>query len=97
MFGGFNPFGHDGEVQTFAKVNDGVGNSCVFLIDQQVPNELLVDFQVLNRHLLQVGERRVSGAKIVHRDADACPMQAMQLGHGIAEIGHEAGFGYLKL
>src|SRR3979411_2957118 len=55
----------------------------------QIRYERLVDLDFVEREGLQVGQRRISGAEIVHRDAYAQRLQAAQDRQATGEVFHK--------
>ena len=63
----------------------------------QVAQERLVDFERIHGQLAQIAERRIAGAKIVDRDADAELADLGEARGRLREILHDVAFGQLQL
>ena len=59
-------------------------------------HEALVDLQLVDRQLLQVGERRVTGAEVVDRQLEAQARQALQRVHRTLRVVHDRALGDLQ-
>jgi len=75
---GFDAFRHHGQAEAAGQRNDGAHDGGIVVVARDVMDERAVDFQAVNGKSLQVAERRVAGAEIVHRDADAQGLQSGQ-------------------
>ena len=51
--------------------DDGANDGFVVRVDADIANEGRVDLDRVHRQLLQVGKRRVAGAEIIDRQAQA--------------------------
>ena len=56
--------------QRVAHGDDRGGDGRVVRVDGDLPNEGPVDLQRVQREVLQVAERRVAGAEVVHREVE---------------------------
>ena len=62
-----------------------------------VSHKSLIDLQLVDREVGQVGERGVSGAEIVDRKSHADRFQRTELSDGLATLLHQGAFGDLQL
>src|SRR5882724_11248714 len=61
----FHPFSDDRQAQTLGQGDDKLCNGGVVGIGEDVSDETLVYFQLVQRQSLQIGERRIARAKII--------------------------------
>ena len=66
----FNPFGNGGERKGRAKAHDYVRDLCFILPVPESVNKTFVNLENVDWELSQITERRVTGSKIIHRQAD---------------------------
>ena len=94
---GFHAFGHHRQIEAARKpdhrADDGRGLRALF----QVADERPVDLDLVERKRLQIGQRRIAGAEIVHRDAHAKRLEPAQDRHGAGEVADQHALGDLKL
>ena len=67
----FDAFGDGLELQRVGELHDGAHETAALVVAGDVVDELLVDLQDVDRELGEGGERRVTGAEVVDRDAHA--------------------------
>ena len=63
---------------------------------RDVADERLVDLDLVEREAAQIAQRRIAGAEIVHRDADAEVAQRVQGRERRAAVGEQHRFGDLE-
>ena len=88
-------FGHDGQAEGMRQADRGAHNGRVVVVAGDMRDKGLVDLQLVDRQTLEVGQRRIAGAEVVDRHADAHRTQAPQHVHGARGVGHQAAFGDL--
>ena len=72
-----------------AEVDDGPDDGDVLAALAQRRDEAAVDLDLLHREALEVGQRRVPGAEVVDREADAEVAQPVQQRDGAGGVGHD--------
>ena len=90
------PFGDHLEVETARKSDDRLGDCRVARVGFQVGDEGDVDLQRVDRKVLQVRQRRVTGAEIVDRHREAFAELVQHLADRV-EVVQQAGFRDLEL
>ncbi len=68
---GFDALGDDCDVQAVAQRDDGMHDRRVTRLAGQFLHEGLVDLDLVEGQLLQVGKAGIAGAEIVERESDA--------------------------
>ncbi len=94
---GFYAFGNDLAVKGLCQPNHAFQNSQVVRVFQHVAHKALVNFELRHRQPLEVSERRVAGAKVVQRKAQAQLLALLDHVRGRANVFQRAGFQHLKL
>lgn len=93
---GLDPLGDYFHVQAVCHGDDGPGDLRILFAVGQAVDEAAVDFQHIDGELLEVIERRVTGAKIINRDAQPEFFQLGQGLQGVGDIAHQDAFGQLQ-
>src|SRR5690606_13837799 len=93
----FDPLGDHLEAQALGERDDRLGDRGVVRIGGDVLDERLVDLERLDREALEVQRRRVAGAEVVDREADAETVERLQLGDRLLGVAHDAARGQLAL
>ncbi len=89
--------GDDLEAEVVAEVDRRADDDQVTLVAQHRRDERAVDLQLVDRHLAQVGERRVAGAEVVDRQVHPELAEAADGRQRAVGIGHEHALGDLEL
>ena len=71
LLGRLDSFGQYRHTQLVPERDNGVANACCATIGADVPNEALVDLQLVDRKPPKMVETRITRAKIVERQRDA--------------------------
>ena len=80
-----------------AKTDDGADDRGRLRIAAEIHDEGAVDLDLVERERLQIGQRRIAAAEIVHRDAHAERLQPPQQRQPAVEIVDQHAFGDLEL
>ena len=83
--------------QTGAQRHHGAGDGGIVGIGQDVAHKALVDLELIQRQALEVGQRRVAGAKVVQRERDAVALELEHLLNRVFHILQQQAFGQLQL
>ena len=94
---GFHPFGDYVEVEAVGQAANGADDRQAVGVIRQGTHERLVDFQLIQRQLLQIGHGRVAGAEVVNREADAMGLEGGHAQHGARQVIEQQRFGQLQL
>ena len=78
------------------KVDDGDGDRGVVRVADRVADEFAVDLDFVEREALEVGEARITGAEIVHRQAHAEELELVQGFDGFPGVAHQQRFGQFQ-
>ena len=65
LLDGFHPLGNDRQTQALTQGHDRPGKGGIVGIGEYIADEGLIDLQLVEGQVLQVGERGVSGAEVV--------------------------------
>jgi len=68
---GLHAFRDRCELELLRQRHHGADERGVGAIGADIAHERLVDLELVDREAVQIGERRVAGAEVVHRDAHA--------------------------
>ena len=71
MFGRLHAFGDDGAAERGGKADDAFDDRQILGIPQHVAHKALVDLEHAGGQAAQVGQRRVAGAEVIEREANA--------------------------
>src|SRR5579872_871049 len=71
LFLGFHAFGHDRHFQAMTEADDGANDRRRLRIAAEIHDEGAVDLDLVEGERLQITQRRVTAAEIVHRDTHA--------------------------
>ena len=66
-------------------------------VHQHIAHKGPVDLQLVQRQALQVGQRRIAGAEVVQREAQAMLLQLGHLVDDLLDIFHQHAFGQFQL
>ena len=77
---------------------DGGGaNHHAVVVGFEFADKGLVDFQLVKRQSRQIGQRRVTGTKVVQREADAGLFEYQHFGDGVFDVLQQQAFGNFQL
>ena len=94
---GLHALGDDVEAEVAGEVDRRADDHGVAVVVGHRGDEGAVDLDLVERQLLEVGERRLAGAEVVEREPDAERAQRREhLGHAL-RIAHHGGLGDLAL
>ncbi len=93
----FHPFGDDAHAERARQADDGAHQVQVFPVHQHGAYEALVDLQRVCRQPLEVGQRRIAGAEIVQREADALLLAGQHDGAHVGDVAQGRRFEYFQL
>ena len=79
------------------EAGDGANDRLRVVALRHVAHERAVDLDLVEREAAQIGERRVAGAEVVHRDAHAEPAQLMQRRQRVGLVLQQHRFGDLEV
>ena len=95
--GMLDTLGHHPQAEALGQSDDTLGDGRIVRIGGDVTDKRLVDLQRSDRQPFQVGERRVAGAEVVDRQADAELGQAACVGQRELRVVHQDRFGDFDL
>ena len=75
---GFHPFRQYRQAHAVPHGDDGRADGAIVLAVRNVVDEPLVDLEHVDGKALELGKRRISGAKVIHRNAQPQGTQAHQ-------------------
>src|SRR6185437_14740539 len=78
LFQGLDSLGHQRHAEAVAEVDDGGDDRGRLRIAAEIDDEGAVDLDLVERERLQIAQRGIARAEIVHRDAHAERLQAAQ-------------------
>ena len=81
--------GHGPQAEAAAEVDDGLHDRRVGIVAHEVADERAVDLQLVDRQVLEDAERRVAGAEVVDRDADAGRDEPLDDAQRALGVGHQ--------
>ncbi len=91
--GAFDPFGNDGQAQAARHGNDRLHQGAFITIVLHVLDEGFVDLEGFERETLEIGKRRVAGAKIIEIDAQPHAVDSLQPVQCFVDIVEQNAFG----
>ena len=94
---GLDALGDDDELQAPSHRDDGHRDGGVVLVGGEVAHEGLVQLDPVDREALEVVERRIAGAEVVHRDPNALLLEAPERVDRVLRVLHRAGLGDLEV
>src|SRR5436190_3344053 len=94
---GFHALGDDGHLQAVAETDDGPDDRRRLRIPSEIDDEGAVDLDLVERKRLQVTQRGIAAAEVIHRYADPERLQPPQQCQTAIEILDQYAFGDLKL
>ncbi|MNP23058.1 hypothetical protein D3C76_1157540 [compost metagenome] len=97
LFDGFHPFADHFQVQGMGHGDDRLDDLAVFEAARHILQERAVDLQHIQWQALEVGKRRIAGAEVVDRQADALVTNALEQADGALDVAHQGVFGDLQL
>jgi hypothetical protein len=86
-------FRHHAQAEVAGHRQDRLHDRGAVGVVRRVAHEALVDLQLVQRHLLQVGQVRVAGAEVVDREADPERGQLAHAADGLADVLDQQAFG----
>jgi hypothetical protein len=92
----FHAFGDDGNIQTMAEPDHRADDRRRLRIASQIHHECAVDLDLVERKRLQIGQRGIAAAEIVHGDADAERLQPPQQRQAAIEVIDQHALGDLE-
>ena len=87
---------HHIHAQHTGQLDDGADDLKRLIALGHAPHKRAIDLEDVEWKGVQVVERAVAGAEVVHKQGDAKPAQAAQHFESGAHIGDQAGFGHLE-
>lgn len=93
LFGGFDAFGDDLDVEVASELGDGVDESGEVASAVDVGDEGAVDFEDVDGEFVEAGEGGVTGAEVVHVEFDAKGFDGEEHFGGGGGIFHDGAFG----
>ncbi|MCY1367594.1 hypothetical protein D9M69_545370 [compost metagenome] len=89
----FHPFGYHFQIQAVGHGDDGADDLGVVRVAGGVADERLVDFQGVDRQALEVGQRGVASAEVVHGEAHTEFFQAAHFADSVFQVLDHDAFG----
>jgi len=89
LFAALHTLGDHPQTQMLPGHDDGLGNAGIIRIAGEINDKAAVDLQFIRGRSLQVGQRRVSGTKIIDGETDPLAPQCLHLGDGVLDISHD--------
>src|SRR5471030_508165 len=86
LAGRFNAFGQHRHLQRLAEGDDDAHDGRAVALVESVPDEGVVDLELIQRQPVQIRQRRIAGAEIVEREADADLLEALHFFDGALDI-----------
>ena len=96
LFAGFDAFRDHVHPQHTSQFDDGAHDLERLVAFRHSAHERAVDLEHVERKGMEVVERTVAGAEIVHEQGDAESAQGAEHLHGRANVGDEAGLGHFE-
>ena len=93
----FDAFGDDRDVEAVAEADHGLDDGGRLRIARQMHHESTVDLDLVEGKSLQIGQRRIARAEIVHRDAHAERFQPPQQRQAAIKVLDQHAFGDFQL
>src|SRR5262249_34391542 len=87
---------HNPRANSMREVNDHYDQLLDFRIVAQVFHKAAVEFQDVDREVLEVSERGVSDAEVIERDEHANLTQLFQHPRGVVDVAHRGAFSDLE-
>ena len=75
----YDALGDQVQVEARAHGNDGNDQACILRTLVELDYEATVDLQLVQREAAEVGQRRITGTKVIHGQADAQVLEILQL------------------
>jgi len=97
LFLRLDPLGHDPNVETVGQTDDGPGYGGGLLVRCDRAGEGLVDFELADGKLAQVGEARVAGPEVVEGDLHPLGVKGFERLNCILAVLQQGAFRYLQL
>ena len=97
LFLGFDALGDDRHVEAVAEADHRADDRRRLRVAAEIHDEGAVDLDLVERERLQIGQRRIAAAEIVHRDAHAERLQPAQQREAALEILDQHAFGDFQL
>lgn len=89
---GLNSFGNHLEFHGPSQRNYGFRNGSACGVHQHVPDERVIDLQLIHGQSLQVGQRRITRAEVVQGESQAMRFEDLHFREDFHEIIHQYGF-----
>src|SRR6202035_3278477 len=93
----FNAFGRRRQAEAARKPEDRLDDHLAFMVGVEAIDETAIDLDLVEMQLLQLSERRITGAEIIESDAHPRVPQLIDHLPRHLEIIHERALGDLKL
>ncbi|MCY1276714.1 hypothetical protein D9M70_253820 [compost metagenome] len=97
LFLALHALGDHHQVQAVGHGDDGAGDLRVLFAVGQAVDEAAVDLQHVDGELLEVVERGIAGAEVIHRHRQAEALQPGEGLHRLGDVAHQDAFGQLQL
>ena len=93
----FDPLGGGLHAERVGNIDDRADDRAGAALGVDIANEASVDLDLVQREALQIGQRRVPGAEVVHGDAHAEFLEVLQHLVGMGAVVEEQALGDLDL
>ena len=97
ILGGLDALGGDDHAEALGELDDRLDDRDILRPRAGFADEAAVDLQFVEHRLVQIADRRIAGAEIVERDADAERAQALQHVERRAVVAEEHALGDFEL
>ena len=94
---GLDAFDDGGDAEAARQPHHGADDGLAVLAHQHVADERAVDLDLVEREVPQIGQRRIAGAEIVHRNPHADLAKLMQERERVGLVLQQHGLGDLEV
>jgi hypothetical protein len=89
-------FGDDRQSQVLAEGDNHLDDCGVAGVAEDVPDKTLIDFQLVQRQPLEIGEGRKTRSEIVQRETHTCRIQHRHPGHDVIDVRYQHALGQFE-
>ena len=93
LLGSFHALGDRAQAEAVREADDRGADRRVVVVPAEVAHEAAVDLEPVDRQALEVGQARIAGAEIVHRDRHADPVEPAHHVDRRLRVGHDHALG----
>src|SRR5664279_3529151 len=77
--------------------HDCTGDSGIIWINQNIPDKRLINFELIERHSFEIGQRRVAGPEVIQRKTNTLALQGKHFFDGVSDVGNQQAFSQFQL